>query len=151
LVVVVVFVLGGPLNEELGWRGFALPALQRQLRPLTASLVLGILWAVWHLPLFWITGASQAGTPPGWILLQIVCLSVLFTWLYNGTDGSLFLALVFHTALNSTGAVLPLLPAATGSTQAIRFTVAVTVIAAVLVAVVPSGLRHQEPAIGLTD
>lgn len=144
-VFLVILVLGGPLNEELGWRGFALPALQRQLSPRAASLVVGLFWAVWHLPLFWIPGASQEGLPLVPILAQIVALSVLFTWLYNRTRGSLLLALLFHAALNATGAVLPLLPAATGSTQAMYLTVAATVGAALIVWLHPSGLSSGTP------
>ena len=150
VILFVVLVLGGPLNEELGWRGFALPVLQQQHSPLRASLLLGIGWAIWHLPLFWIPGASQAGLPVAPILAQIVALSVLFTWLYNRTRGSLLLALLFHAALNGTGAVLPLLPDATGSTQAMLLTVAATIGTAALVALHPAGLDRGPSQTDLT-
>lgn len=150
VVFLVILGLGGPLNEELGWRGMALPALQRMLPPWAASLVLGGFWAAWHLPLFWIPGASQAGLPIAPILAQIVALSILFTWLYNRTHGSLLLALLFHAALNATGAVLPLLPTATGSTQAMLLTVAATVGAALVVGLHPAGLSAGDPETALT-
>src|SRR5215469_8570980 len=76
-------------GEELGWRGFALPRMQASLQALTASLLLGILWGLWHLPLEMAMGIS----PLGFIdfVLRIIALAVLFTWVYNNTEGSLFL------------------------------------------------------------
>jgi len=118
-----VLFLGGPLNEELGWRGFMLPRLLAERKPFAASLILGVIWAVWHLPLFWIAGASQEGIPVTWVLLQIMALSVIFTWVYRRTRGSLLVALFFHAALNTTGVFLPILPEQAGSLQPYLITV----------------------------
>jgi uncharacterized protein len=118
-----VLFLGGPLNEELGWRGFLLPRLLSVKAPFAASIILGVIWALWHLPLFWIQGASQEGIPVIWVLLQIMALSIIFTWLYRRTEGSLLIALLFHASLNTSGVFLPILPAMAGSTQPYLITV----------------------------
>ena len=122
-----VLLLGGPLNEELGWRGFMLPHLLKTLSPFMAASIVGVVWAVWHLPLFWISGASQEGIPAGAVLLQILALSYIFTWLHNRTRGSLVIPLLFHASLNTSGAIMPILPAQAGSLQPYLITVALAV------------------------
>ena len=134
-----VLVLGGPLNEELGWRGFMLPRLLNSASSLYAALVVGIIWAVWHLPLFWISGASQEGIPAGWVLLQILALSFIFTWLHNKTGGSLIMPLFFHAALNTSGAILPVLPAQAGSLQPYLITVVLAVLFALFLVIKTKG------------
>ena len=99
--------IGGPLGEELGWRGFALDRLQNKWNALVASLILGIIWATWHLPLFFIKGTPQQGmgfgTFPFWLwCLQVACLSVLTTWVYNNTHRSILSAVLLHFMFNST-------------------------------------------------
>ncbi|HSH04504.1 MAG TPA: CPBP family intramembrane glutamic endopeptidase [Anaerolineae bacterium] len=97
----------GPMAEELGWRGFALPRLQRKYTALTASLILGVLWAFWHLPAFWVPGAAlPLDTEPGIIpigayVLDTVGVTIIFTWLYNHTRGSLIIDFLFHAAYNA--------------------------------------------------
>jgi len=102
------------LGEETGWRGFALPRLQDRMGPLPASLVLGLIWGLWHLPLFFIPGNFHQHIPPVLFILQDVALSVVFTWLYNGTGGSLLLVHLFHAASNTSLGFLPVLPMDTG-------------------------------------
>ena len=79
---------GGPLNEEVGWRGYALPRFQADWNALRSSLVLGILWGLWHLPVFFIAGTSQSEMPLVAFMLWVVALSILFTWVYNSTGGA---------------------------------------------------------------
>jgi hypothetical protein len=88
----------GPLSEELGWRGFALGRLQRRLNALNSSLVVGALWAVWHLPLFYIPGASQNIYDMSFLAFSVgvVAISVLYTWVFNNTGGSIWSAVFFH-------------------------------------------------------
>jgi len=92
---------GSALGEEIGWRGFALPRLQYRRTALIASLVLGTLHALWHLPL-WFMGDpdNQLSLYPAFVI-QALAVAVVYTWLYNGTKGSLLLAVLFHTALNA--------------------------------------------------
>lgn len=102
-------VVGGPLAEELGWRGYALPRLQRRLGLTGAGLVLGVIWWLWHLPTFVIPGSGQSHVPLGGYLLLIMAWSLLFAWLVNGTRGSVLLAVLFHAAMNATvSTALPL-------------------------------------------
>lgn len=95
------------LPEEFGWRGYALGPLQRRTNPLWASLILGAIWALWHLPLFFIEGTTQAAIPMYQYFLQTVVLSFLYTWLYNNTGGSVMIAVIFHTVANTSAAVVP--------------------------------------------
>ena len=100
-------IIGGPLGEELGWRGFALDRLQNKWNALIASLILGIIWAAWHFPLFYIKGTPQQemgfGTLVFWLWsLQVVSLSVLTTWVYNNSHRSILSAILMHFMFNST-------------------------------------------------
>jgi membrane protease YdiL (CAAX protease family) len=98
---VVTLVIGGPLGEELGWRGFALPRLQRFYGPLVGSLILGLLWAFWHLPYFWM---PEWGTPKGtildtvWFVLADIALTIIYTWVFNNTKGSLLIVILVHAS-----------------------------------------------------
>jgi len=101
-------ILYGPLGEELGWRGFALPRLQRKLGALFGSLVLGVIWAAWHLPLHLIPELkwTVGNTPLIWFFLLNVPWSVFFSWLYNNTKGSVLLAILLHSSVNFSMGVL---------------------------------------------
>lgn len=88
------------VGEEVGWRGFALPYLLRRWPPLWSGVVLGVIWALWHLPNFFLPGFPHQGLPFTAFVLMIVSFSILFTWLYLRTQGSLLVAVVFHAALN---------------------------------------------------
>jgi membrane protease YdiL (CAAX protease family) len=91
---------GSSGGEELGWRGFALPHLQAGRSALGASVVLGVVWGVWHLPLY-LLGADLRPLSlfAAWVPLT-VALSVFLTWMYNGTGGSLLIVVLFHAAIN---------------------------------------------------
>ena len=102
------------LGEEIGWRGYALPRLLARYGWLPASIILGLVWSVWHLPLFWLPGDFHQTIPLGLFLLQSVALAILYTWLYQHTKGSLLIAHLFHTASNVTLGLLPVLPMDTG-------------------------------------
>jgi membrane protease YdiL (CAAX protease family) len=102
--------LGGPLGEEFGWRGFALPNLQRKWGALAASIVIGIVWALWHLPQFFQPGTfhAQIGLKflPVYVVAEIV-LAIIITWVYNKTGGSLLVAgIILHNADNFWGVTL---------------------------------------------
>jgi membrane protease YdiL (CAAX protease family) len=99
------------LVEEIGWRGFALPRLQERFGALGASLILGLLWGFWHFhpvnfPFYkdWML----------WFLLMAVCVSVIYTWIYNHTGGSVLLAALFHASSNFSEFVVPVAPVNTG-------------------------------------
>lgn len=84
------------LTEETSWRGYALPRLQRLSNPLIASLILGVFWGVWHLPLFLIPGTFQNGIPFVGFFASTLATSVLLGWLFNRARGSVLIAALFH-------------------------------------------------------
>ena len=85
------------LGEELGWRGFALPRLQARQSALVASLILGVIWGLWHAPKFFLTGQLASELLFFLVfLVSILAQTILMTWVYNNTGGSLLLATLFH-------------------------------------------------------
>lgn len=95
----VVFVM--VLGEETGWRGFALPRLQATLGPLGASIALGVIWAVWHLPLFFMSSMPQFGSPFVAYVPYTIALSIILTFLSSRTAGSVVIATLFHGSVNT--------------------------------------------------
>jgi membrane protease YdiL (CAAX protease family) len=92
-------VLAGPLGEELGWRGTALPRLLARWGALTASLVLGIVWWTFHTPGF-LLGLFPSGFTPATALLGALALTVLITWMFNNTGGSSIPGSLMHLSIN---------------------------------------------------
>jgi uncharacterized protein len=88
------------LGEELAWRGFALPRLLTRYNALVASVVLGVIWALWHLPLLWTEGNGMFHLPVWLLLLDLTAKSILFTWVFLHTRGSVLIAMLFHGATN---------------------------------------------------
>jgi membrane protease YdiL (CAAX protease family) len=117
---VVVAIGGGPLGEEPGWRGYALPRLQSSIGPLKGTLLLGLLWTFWHLPDF--LTSAQGGGPGvpvttllvnfGLFFLLVMVIAFIFTWVFNHTGGSLLLAILAHAGVNTPQvALVPQFPA----------------------------------------
>ena len=98
LLTLVVGVLLGPLWEEPGWRGFALPHLQAHYGPVIGSVILGGIWALWHLPGYF--GGWMSASFPA-LLLYCIGFSILATWVYNSTRGSLLLMILLHSSSNA--------------------------------------------------
>jgi len=144
-----VLLLGGPLGEEFGWRGYALPILQDRLGWRAASLGLGLVWGAWHLPLFFIDGTAQARIPLALFLLSVVAMSVVFAWLVNHTAGGVVAALLFHTAINFWPAVVPVLPTES-SYRAYALVVALLVLLAIA-ALLSSRLATGDMASGTSS
>ena len=96
--------LGGGLGEELGWRGFALPRLQARMGALRASALLGVVWALWHLPLVLVSPNPlvQAAV----LAVFIAPMAFVYTWLFNGTGGSVLLPILLHGTQNGLSAFL---------------------------------------------
>jgi len=90
----------GPLGEEFGWRGFALPRLLRRWPPLIAALILGAIWWAWHLPTFFIHALSQSRLSIPLYVVNILALSILMTGLYIRTRGDLLLMILVHVMAN---------------------------------------------------
>jgi membrane protease YdiL (CAAX protease family) len=100
-------VLFGQAGEELGWRGYALPRLAERLGLARASILLGVIWAVWHLPFFFLPGTDTTGQSFPLYLVQVIGLSVAIAWLYARTNGSLLLTMLLHAAINNTKDIVP--------------------------------------------
>jgi membrane protease YdiL (CAAX protease family) len=96
----VILTLTDGLGEELAWRGFALPRLLTRHNALVASLILGVLWALWHLPLVWTEGNAMYQQPVWLLLVDIPAKSILFTWVFLHTRGSVLQAMLLHGATN---------------------------------------------------
>jgi uncharacterized protein len=90
----------GPM-EEFGWRGLALPLLQRRHAPLGASLILGAFWGLWHLPAFLLSGTPQSAWSFGPYVIGVLALSVLITPMFNAARGSILVAALFHFQMNN--------------------------------------------------
>lgn len=100
--IMILFVLAlitGAMGEELGWRGFALPRLQTSMSAFWASMVVGILWGFWHLPL-WFTGLGWEEMSLGLFTYNCVAISVIITWVNNNTKGNLLLVTLIHLFYN---------------------------------------------------
>ena len=96
---------GGGLNEEPGWRGFVVPRLQRSYSPLLTGLIIGVIWSTWHFPLH-ATGVIEGGLASfPFRFLYNVPLGVLFSWLYNRSDGDLFACVLLHASYNSASTI----------------------------------------------
>ena len=95
----------GPLTEEPGWRGFLLPRLQSSYTPLVASLIVGVIWASWHLPLLLSDPSGQR--PPVQFFVLLVAQSVVLAWVYNATRGSVLLVILMHGSANTIARTSP--------------------------------------------
>jgi membrane protease YdiL (CAAX protease family) len=145
---VLVTVLGGPLFEEIGWRGFALPRMQRSLGPLLASLVLGVLWALWHLPEFLVPSwaeSSGGGGLSGIVLftLAAITFTVVISWVFNNTRASVLLAVLVHSSIDTFSGTLGALfgPEAVSST--FPFIIGFGVAALVVIALTRGRLSYE--------
>ena len=96
----------GPLCEELGWRGFALPRLLKRFSPFTASLILGVIWGVWHLPSFFVGGMVQAGLSLPLFLLNAIFLSIFVTWVFKHTGESVLITVLIHYTVNICASII---------------------------------------------
>ena len=97
------------LGEEPGWRGFALPMLQGRWSPVVASLGIGLVWAVWHFPGYWM-GNGIHNAPPLLFVVWVLPFAGLIAWVFNSAKRSILLAILLHASLNTTIGLLPFLP-----------------------------------------
>jgi membrane protease YdiL (CAAX protease family) len=132
---IVVLLIGGPLGEELGWRGFVLPHLQSSIGLIWAGLLIGTVWALWHVPLFVLPGSPQSELPFGWFALQAVALSLVLSIVYWDSGRSLLLPVLLHASMNTFAGPLRILPSQTGSTRPFVLTAVVVSATALLMAI----------------
>lgn len=102
----------GPLAEELGWSGYLIPRMQGRFDALNSGLLVGLLWGLWHAPLFWATfGVWVLNAPIRWWSVAVyiggtVAARVIYTWIYNNTRGSVLIAVLLHAVSNAAVALL---------------------------------------------
>ncbi len=104
-----VLLFQGPLQEEFGWRGYALDRLQARFNALNSSIILGVIWGLWHIPYFWIGEEAIYTYTILPFILSTILITILITWLYNNTGGSLLVALILHTMFNYSAQIFPVL------------------------------------------
>jgi membrane protease YdiL (CAAX protease family) len=134
-----IFLVNG-FGEETGWRGHALPALQRRTSPLRATIILSVLWAGWHAPMFAVVTTFQAFTAPilvGWFL-GLFCGAVVLTWLYNRSGGSILLVAIWHSSYN--------LISGTDAAQGLLAAISTTLVIALAAALIGLELRATRKA-----
>ena len=119
-------------GEEFGWRGYAMPRLQERHSTLIACLIVGLIWAVWHVPKYLTVGDPHV-IPFWFFAVNLIANAILYGWLFNRTGGSLLLMLLFHAATNTGIVMLPIMPAVTGDTRPLVIAYILQVIAAALV------------------
>ena len=143
-------VLGGPLFEEIGWRGFALPRLQQRMHPTAAAVVLGLLWCFWHSPQFlspsW-AASSGGGGPVGLLLyaLTVVSFSIVISWIFNHTRASVLMAVLVHTSIDAVSTVLPVMYPPEVAQSAVPLLIAYGTAAVVLIAATRGRLGFRSP------
>jgi membrane protease YdiL (CAAX protease family) len=130
-------------GEEFGWRGYALPKLQASHSALAASLIIGVVWALWHVPKY-LTAGDPHDLSFWFFALNMIANSVLFTWVFNRTRGSLLLVLLLHAGINTGIVMLPIMPAAIGDTAPLVIAYLLQNIAAIVIVIVEGkNLGHR--------
>jgi membrane protease YdiL (CAAX protease family) len=94
------------IGEEIGWRGYALPKLQAGYSALISSLIVGVLWALWHLPLFFNPATGYYITPFWVFLVFLLPFAILYTWVFNSTGGSVLMVMILHAVVNASSTPL---------------------------------------------
>jgi membrane protease YdiL (CAAX protease family) len=163
VIITVYMVIFVALGEEVGWRGYALPALQARYGALLSSVILGVLWALWHLPVFFNPDTHYSNLP---FVLQLafqIPLAILITWVFNSTGGSVLMAILLHAVFNASGRLWNTLPeysvepptAAEAAAQTVHINIMMTIVlwvAAVVVVLVygPRNLsRHPRQVLAI--
>jgi membrane protease YdiL (CAAX protease family) len=106
-------------GEEIGWRGYVLPGLSERFGLASASMIIGVIWASWHIPIFFFRDTDLFGQSFPLYLLQVTAISVTMAWLYWRTGGSLLLVMILHAAVNNTKDIVP--SAEPGATSSLTF------------------------------
>jgi uncharacterized protein len=128
------------MGEEFGWRGYVLPRFQAKWNALTSSIILGLIWASWHIPFFFITSAGLYQKNFWEWVPQMLLGSVIYTWIFNNTKGSVLAAALFHASFNTTVVVLP-----TSASQWYYYEIMLLVVILIVIIFGPKNLVRQQP------
>jgi membrane protease YdiL (CAAX protease family) len=132
-------------GEEFGWRGYALPKLQAQHTALVASLIIGVVWTLWHIPKY-LTAGDPHDTPFWFFAVNMVASAIIYTWVFNKTGGSLLLVLLLHAGINTGIVMLPVMPSVIGDTRALIIAYVIQDLAAILVVVLAGVNLGRKPS-----
>ena len=156
LVMGFIWPLFSSFGEEIGWRGFAQPKMQKRLGVLSTSLILGLIWGLWHLPADYIAYSAY-----GWLFIPIFILlgpitltahSVIMTFLYNKTNGSLVLMILYHFTITMTGILSPSFAYSSQTDDLLKTTISVSVICiAALLVVIFSKMMRKNALLGMVN
>ena len=100
--------IGGPLQEEYGWRGYALDRMQIKYNSLLCSIIIGAIWGIWHLPLFYIEQDPHSDMNLWYFVIENIGSSIIITWLYNQSGSNITIAILCHMANNSADSIFTL-------------------------------------------
>jgi membrane protease YdiL (CAAX protease family) len=131
-------------GEEIGWRGYVLPRLQTKYNALVSSLIVGLIWGIWHFPKFLAPGNDSSFAL---FMVKVMADAVLYTWLFNNTKGSLLLVTLFHASGNTAGVFLPIANTVTANNMgALLLQVLLEIIVAIVVMIIagPARLSRRE-------
>ena len=147
---ILVVILGGPLFEEPGWRGFALPRLQPLHGPLVGTLILGLLWALWHLPQFLVPAWAESSGGSGFLdivkfVLIAIAFAIVITWVFNNTKGSVFMAILVHASIDTFSIPLGVLFSPSDVANSLLLSFGVLVVVLVVLTRGRLGYREEEP------
>jgi uncharacterized protein len=136
-------------GEEPGWRGFALTKMQPLYGPIKSSLILGFLHSLWHLPIFFITSGPVAFGPFNLMAfaqntLSIMLITIIWTWVFNGAEGSILIAVLMHAAFNATGGLLPAIPETALQTATVVGLVVNIVLVALVIVLTKGRLGYEK-------
>lgn len=123
---------GGPIAEELGWRGFAQPVLQSWIGAAPAGLAVGVIWSLWHLPMFFFFPEMTGQIPLGYHVVMMAAASVLFAWVYNGTGQSVLFCIFFHASLNVSTSLPGLVPVEQSESLLVTFVLSLSLVAGLI-------------------
>ena len=132
-------------TEEIAWRGYALPELQRRMSPLKANLVLGVIWALFHSPLFFMKGGHPAGYSILIFFVMVVATTLIVGAIFNATRGSILISHLLHQSFNAWGEGLQIFPVMNeGSLWPMRITVLILVALGLVASLLLARHRHPE-------
>jgi membrane protease YdiL (CAAX protease family) len=132
-------------GEEIGWRGYVLPRLQAKHSALISTMILGVIWGFWHLPKFL---PDFDAVHFAWFMVQTMAVSVVLTWIYNGTKGSLLMVVLYHASQNTAGLFVPIANTQSGANMdSYIWYVLLEVVMAVIIVIMtgPARLSRTEP------
>lgn len=137
-----IVLLGGPISEEFGWRGFLLPRLQNKIHPFFSAVIVGVIWSLWHVPMFFIEKTVYSNFTI--YTLVTILLSIEITWMYNRTQGSLIFPILLHGLDNTYAVIIKISGSQMGKADDISYVV-LTITSAILVMdMFRSSLRRRE-------